>query len=87
MKWNGSTWLGLGSGTDKFVQKIIFDSVNNLYLGGAFTSPAEYIAEYGISNYIINTNGQPLYLKYYGSGSSINLLYYDTSNNLYSQVN
>jgi hypothetical protein len=44
-----------------------------------------YIAKYGVPNYILNNDTSQLYLTYYGSGSIKNLLYYGGT--VYSQVN
>jgi len=57
-KWNPntSTWSALGTGTNTGaninVKTVAIDSVNNVYIGGSFTSaggvPANYIAKWGV---------------------------------------
>jgi len=48
-KWNGQTWLGLGSGVDTNVYCMVFDSYGNLCVGGAFsragTNASDYLAK------------------------------------------
>jgi hypothetical protein len=99
-KWDGSNWSALGSGVTingDFTQPgristfVIYN--NNLYIGGYFNNAGGVAVsniakvELNFNNYVKNIDGTNLYLTYSGKGSQINLLYYDETTNLYSQVN
>jgi|GEM_PF-1507611 len=54
-KWNGSSWLPMGTGMDGPVLALAIDESDNLYAGGYFTTaggaPANYIAKWNGSSW------------------------------------
>lgn len=45
-KWNGSVWSSLGNGLNDHVSNMVVGNNNTLYVGGTFTDPVSYIAEW-----------------------------------------
>ena len=93
-QWYENEWSPLGTGVDTRIFSLALDSSNNtLYLGGFFKKAGgvsvSNIASVKLNfkNYLKNTDGSNLYLKYSGEGSVTNLLYYDETSKVYNQVN
>jgi hypothetical protein len=95
-QWDGNSWSAMGSGITggnyaSVNALAIYD--NNLYIGGRFDNAGGVTVsniakvELNFNNYVKNVDGTNLYLTYSGKGSLTNLLYYDETTNLYSQVN
>lgn len=74
-KWNGSTWLPLGSGLGGTVRSLALDGLGDLYAGGAFTNAvlmATNVAKWNGTNWSAlgpGMNGQVLALAADGSGN------------------
>jgi len=99
-KWDGNSWSALGSGLTSSSNNSYTGVVNTLlidddflYIGGNFDNAGGVAVsniakvELNFNNYIKNTDGNDLYLNYSGKGSVTNLLHYDETSKVYSQVN
>ena len=75
----GETWSPLGSGMDKEVYALAFDSNGNLYAGGSFTTAG------GVTvNHIAKWNGTSWSALGDGTSGRVNALKFDASGNLYA---
>lgn len=95
-RWDGNTWSAIGEGFNREVRSIyrIGIDLSLILVGGDFTASG-IRAQNKISyldpldnNYLINTDGNKLYLTYFGNtNSKTNILKYDQNLNTYVQVN
>jgi hypothetical protein len=69
------TWSALGSGVGQYVTALAVDGSGNLYAGGTFTSPANYVAKWDGTNWSALGSGM---------GNLVHALAVDGSGNLYA---
>jgi hypothetical protein len=95
-KWDGNSWSALAEGFNNVVNTINEDYYNDggILVGGFFTASGitpvnkiSYVLNI-LDNYVINTDGTRLNLKYYNTNNSkTNIIRYNPELNAYVQIN